>query len=461
MDALRKAEQQKQQGIASGAQPALKSDNLNTGDLSLEPLPEQGGSAQSASAPSFPQADTNRRLPELPQRLEELDDQFFTSDPAVQKPIRALAETKTHGTDLPPPAGKATAPSSREAAQNIFAAKQPAAAISNGFAIVVGTATLIAITVIGGYFYWQMQPKGGLVASPGLPSLSATTPSAPTPVVATAPPQTPLTTGEPAKTAASAPPAGMAINAQDHDGARKTGPSAMNVSRRESGMASTARSATAPAAPAAQTQTASQTDAGIHFSTKTRKTDSSMEIAHAAFTRGDNEQARSIWMKTLQSDSRNINALHGLAALALQEGRPEQASLIYRRVLEGDPRDAVANAGLASINAPRDARQTESQLKGLLSEQPESPHLNFSLGNLYMAESRWSEAQQAFFKAHVAAPANPDFLYNLAVSLDHLHQARLAAQYYASALSAAKSQRASFDTARVEERIKMLQSEPK
>ena len=241
-------------------------------------------------------------------------------------------------------------------------------------------------------------------------------------------------------------------------------PSAQDMTGTRKSESTTIRPATAGAAPAAtfaQTQAASPKDIGIHFSTKARKTDGSMESAHAAFTRGDNEQARSIWMKTLQSDSRNINALHGLAALALQEGRPEQASLIYRRVLEVDPKDAVANAGLASINVPRDVRQTESQLKGLLSEQPESPHLNFSLGNLYMAESRWSEAQQSFFKAHVADPANPDFLYNLAISLDHLHQARLAAQYYARALAAARTQRASFDAARVEERMKTLQSEPK
>ena len=455
MDALRKAEQQKQQGEASGGPPSAGSGNGIEDSLSLEPLPEQGSATQAAAAASLPQANINRRLPELPKRLEELDDQFFASDPAVQKSIRVLAETQTRGTEPPAPTGRGIAPPSREAAQNIFSAKQPATGVGNGFAIVVGTATLIAVAVIGGYFYWQMQPKGGLAAGSGLSPMSAAAPAAqtPAPVAAVPPPSTPIVTGEPAKSVASTPPAGMVPSPQDLNGTHKLGPTETNPPRRDSEASLAMRSATVPAV--------SQGDAGIHFSTKARKTDASMDTAHAAFTRGDNEQARSIWMKVLQNDSRNINALHGLAALALQEGRPEQASLLYRRVLEVDPKDAVAYAGLVSLNAPRDVRQTESQLKGLLAEQPESPHLNFSLGNLYMAESRWSEAQQAFFKAHVADPANPDFLYNLAVSLDHLHQARLAAQYYTRALAAAQTQRASFDATRVEERMKMLQSDPK
>jgi len=143
----------------------------------------------------------------------------------------------------------------------------------------------------------------------------------------------------------------------------------------------------------------------------------------------------------------------------VREGKPEQAVFLYRRVLEVDPRDAVANAGLLSIAMPADTRQGESQLKGLLAEQPDSPHLNFALGNLFMGGSRWAEAQQSFFKAHVADPANPDYLYNLAVSLDHLHQASLSAQYYARALDAARSQPAAFDPAQVEERLRTLRNE--
>ncbi len=417
MDALRKAEQQKQQGTASSAVPA------GGGNLSLEPL------AEPPPEPVAAEKDLDRRLPELPKRLEELDDQFFTADPVLQKSIRALAETKARAAEPPPAPVSAPSGTPRAAAQNVFAVKQTAPSAGHGFAITVGIATLIASAAIGAYLYWQMQPRGGLVAGPGLavPQQPVTPPPAPAAVQAAPPaPATP-------EMAAPAPPARAAT---------------------------ALRPGIAPAPPqGAPERLAAPADSGIRFSTRQKTAGTAMEDAHQAFTRGETDLARSIWMKTFQADPRNINALHGLAAIAQLEGRPDQTTALYRRVLELDPKDAVAHAGLLAISAPTDPRHAESQLKGLLAEQPNSPPLHFALGNLYMSDSRWAEAQQAFFKAHVADPANPDYLYNLAVSLDHLHQAGLAAQYYARAQDAARSQPAAFDPAQVEERLRTLRNE--
>ncbi len=417
MDALRRAEQQKQQGTASSAVPA------GGGNLSLEPL------AEPPPEPVAAEKDLDRRLPELPKRLEELDDQFFTADPVLQKSIRALAETKARAAEPPPAPVSAPSGTPRAAAQNVFAVKQTAPSAGHGFAITVGIATLIASAAIGAYLYWQMQPRGGLVAGPGLavPQQPVTPPPAPAAVQAAPPaPATP-------EMAAPAPPARAAT---------------------------ALRPGIAPAPPqGAPERLAAPADSGIRFSTRQKTAGTAMEDAHQAFTRGETDLARSIWMKTFQADPRNINALHGLAAIAQLEGRPDQTTALYRRVLELDPKDAVAHAGLLAISAPTDPRHAESQLKGLLAEQPNSPPLHFALGNLYMSDSRWAEAQQAFFKAHVADPANPDYLYNLAVSLDHLHQAGLAAQYYARAQDAARSQPAAFDPAQVEERLRTLRNE--
>ena len=44
-----------------------------------------------------------------------------------------------------------------------------------------------------------------------------------------------------------------------------------------------------------------------------------------------------------------------------------------------------------------------------------------------------------------AEPDNPDFAYNLAISLDHLRQPRLAAEYYRRAVALAGKRSASFD----------------
>lgn len=433
MDALRKAEQQKQQSATSVSDATGAAGS----SLGLEPLPEPGTSSKSTSETAARLEEINRRLPELPRRLEELDDQFFTADPALKRSIRALTDTKIRetGPNLPPLNGNSGP--AREAAQNVFAAKQPAQTIGHGFAITVSIATLIAIAAIGGYFYWQMQPKGGLVAGPAMSLDQAPAPVQP----ASAPADHALPT----------------ISAIDQPTVKDTArPAAAVAATRKEADTTTLRS---PAAIPPQPRLTEHPDTVIRLNAQSRKPDDSMETAHAAFSRGETELARAIWMKTLQADARNINALHGLSAIALQEGKPAQAAVLYRRVLETDPKDAVAHAGLLSISAPADARQAESRLKGLLVEQPNSPHLHFALGNLYLNDARWSEAQQAFFKAHVADPANPDYLYNLAVSLDHLHQNNLAAQHYARALVAAQSQAAAFDPAQVEERLRSLRNE--
>ena len=103
------------------------------------------------------------------------------------------------------------------------------------------------------------------------------------------------------------------------------------------------------------------------------------------------------------------------------------------------------------------ARGAESRLKSLLATQPDLPYLNFALGNLYAGQNRWDEAQSAFFKAYAGEPENPDILFNLAISLDRLHQPRLARHYYSLALVAAEARPSSFDKAQINTRLRELQ----
>jgi uncharacterized protein HemY len=126
-----------------------------------------------------------------------------------------------------------------------------------------------------------------------------------------------------------------------------------------------------------------------------------------------------------------------------------------------NPSDPAAQA--AALNGPSaesDPQTTESRLKTLLSSQPESAPLNFALGNLYSRQNRWPEAQQLYFNAVAAESDNPDYLFNLAVSLDHLRQNRLAAQHYRLALEASARRPAAFDRSKVEKRVGELQAEP-
>jgi tetratricopeptide (TPR) repeat protein len=49
-----------------------------------------------------------------------------------------------------------------------------------------------------------------------------------------------------------------------------------------------------------------------------------------------------------------------------------------------------------------------------LAAQPDSPTLNFALGNLYAQQGRWNDAQQAYFRAFAGDGDNPDYQFNLA-----------------------------------------------
>ena len=98
----------------------------------------------------------------------------------------------------------------------------------------------------------------------------------------------------------------------------------------------------------------------------------------------------------------------------------------------------------------------ESRVKTLLSEDPGAKVLYFTLGNEYARQGRWAEAQQAYFKAFTEDPDNPDFAYNVAVSLDHLRKPRLALEYYRRALTLSAKRSASFDQTSAQKRVQEL-----
>lgn len=176
--------------------------------------------------------------------------------------------------------------------------------------------------------------------------------------------------------------------------------------------------------------------------------------AWQAYQRGDYVSAGQGYRQVLGKDAHNRDALLGLAAVAQQQGNDEAAQHYYRQLLVLDPRDPVAQASL--LNYTTDAGNTESRLKQMLSEQPRSGALHFALGNYYAEQSSWGDAQQHYFDAHSLEPANAQFAFNLAVSLDHLGQRKLAAQYYQQALQLDVSGNSGFDHAQAQQRLNEL-----
>jgi Tfp pilus assembly protein PilF len=182
-----------------------------------------------------------------------------------------------------------------------------------------------------------------------------------------------------------------------------------------------------------------------------------VQSGYAAYQAGDLSLARAEYEQALRDDPSNRDALLGIAAIEARSGRIGQAESYYRRLLQDDPRDPHAHAGLLALRAQHvDPLQVESRIKTLLANDPEASVLHFSLGNQYARQGRWDEAQRAYAKAHAADPGNPDFAFNRAVSLDHLHQRVAALEQYRIALELAGTRSANFPLEGAAERVRQL-----
>jgi tetratricopeptide (TPR) repeat protein len=184
--------------------------------------------------------------------------------------------------------------------------------------------------------------------------------------------------------------------------------------------------------------------------------DPQLERAYEAVQSNDLELARQIYQSVLQREPSNRDALLGMAAIEVRTRSYELAETRYLRLLELDPRDPYAHAGLLALRQA-DPVASESRLKNLLATHPDSPQLQFALGNQYGLQSRWSEAQQAYFRALAVDPENPDYAFNLAVSLDHLHQKTQAIEFYRRSLALSERRPGSFDRGLAAARARELQ----
>lgn len=186
------------------------------------------------------------------------------------------------------------------------------------------------------------------------------------------------------------------------------------------------------------------------------KKDQQINAAYAQYNSGNYIQAEAAYQEVLKTMPENRDALLGMAAIAWRKGNVRGAYEYYLKVLKLYPRDAVAITGMISLQDNTDPLRNESTIKLILREQPETAFLHFALGNNYAIQSRWPEAQQAFFEAWRLQSDNPDYAYNLAVSLDHIGQSRAAMEYYNKALEQADSTQVSFNTTNVLARVNDL-----
>lgn len=336
--------------------------------------------------------------------------------------------------EAPPPrdtsASSANA-AGRAAGETLFAAKKKKPSGHRWTLGLVPTTLLIALVFGSGYGYYvwlqispSSQPRVAQRTAPPPPHPSAA------PMTAAAPALVPLI--PPQEESAPMPPQQPLVTARNEEfDAPRNKPKASRPFSR-------------PATPGVAIQRKVETDTVTP----------ALLGAYQAYQRGDYITAAQGYREVLGKDVHNRDALLGLAAIAQQQGQDEAAQQYYRQLLVLDPRDPAAQTALMAYSP--DEGNTESRLKLLLAEQPRSATLHFALGNYYAGLSGWGDAQQYYFNAHTLEPANAQFTFNLAVSLDHLGQRKLAAQYYQQALQLDVSGHSGFDHAQAQQRLNEL-----
>jgi Tfp pilus assembly protein PilF len=178
-----------------------------------------------------------------------------------------------------------------------------------------------------------------------------------------------------------------------------------------------------------------------------------LEAAYQAYQAGKLDEAKGLYNKIPDRD-KNTDVLLGLAAIAMVQGHQTDGVRLYQRVISLDPRNAVAQAALLDTLGTTDNTAAESRLKNQIQQSP-SAYLYYALGNLHADQKRWSDAEAAYYEAFQRDPANGDYAFNLAVSLDHLQQNDAAIRHYQTAISLAKPE-SQFSRNQAETRIQQL-----
>ncbi len=443
LEALKKAELAKQVTSPAGDEApfdAIQIEPRPLGEHEPEHPPSRGAELTRPRDAPFEDAAHAAPTPEPSQ-----SESGPVSAPSRDEPEeRPFAEPEPARTD-------ASAAEARDAARQVFEAKEIEYNPKRNFYIVIGV-LVVAGAGYAGYVWWQLQPKYGYpkpvaenaAASPAPVPQAAQAVPAPAAVPLPPPLVPPAPDSKPAQAAVAAPAAGPA-------GAGET------VFKRRAPTAPPA-SVQAGRAPAQGSPRAPR-EAGtsIAVTPPTLTVDPVIEGAYDAYQRGDLAGARAGYQQGLRRDPFNRDALLGLAAIDLRTRNFDTAEARYLRLLELDPRDVSAQAGLMSLRGQLDPVQSESRLKTLIAANPDSPYLYFALGNQYAQQARWPDAQAAYFKAYTADPENADFAFNVAVSLDQMRKAKLALEYYQRAISLSADRPAGFDRAQAAARVRQLE----
>jgi tetratricopeptide (TPR) repeat protein len=225
----------------------------------------------------------------------------------------------------------------------------------------------------------------------------------------------------------------------------------------QAALADTEVAAPATVPPAGSVTSAAHPAITVRPSTSAPKVSPHVLAAYRAYRSGD-AAALALYQRALRANSRDVNALLGMAALSWQQKHMAEAVGWYTAVLAEDPQNPVAQAGLITIQGELQMQGSESRIKQLLAQQPHAACLHALLGHVYAGRRQWAEARQAYFDAYRLDSTNAGHAFNLAISLDHLNRSQLALDYYRKAQALLPQYRGGhIDLARLHARIHALQ----
>jgi len=382
--------------------------------------------------------------------------------------------------------------SGRRTAQNVFAAKRMPALSRRNIQIAAGGGLFLLLIAIGSYFYISLNqgstfniPEGSYVASEfvddgfvaegedlieaGTEMATDEPESSPEDDLLAAPPLEEILAAaefpelieetEPPAAAANLVPETIEEEPESDEIATTIGDTSAPNSSSPAQVAEIPASTGEPAQSAASTQPTNLISFRRQASVPT--VDPNLQRAYAAYQNGSLDEAEVLYRRVLASDPLQRDALLGLATIVGRSGRSAEALELYSRLLARNPRDPIARAGMMEIVPAGSPASQEADLRRLLAEYPNVAPLAYAQGNFLASNQRWSEAQQAYFRALQLAKAdaavggqvNPDYAFNLAVSLEHLNQRGPAQNYYREALEFATNHPAGFDLAALRNRL--------
>ncbi len=187
---------------------------------------------------------------------------------------------------------------------------------------------------------------------------------------------------------------------------------------------------------------------------KVNKTKILLSEAYSAYELGHLELSQQKFHEVLSDDRKNITAMIGLGGVAASNGQYYVAMDYYQQALNVEPNSLEVYEAIANLspNIELNSDWNES-LKNMVTIYPSSAVLQFALGNLYSSSNDWLAAQENYFNAYALEMNNPDYMVNLAISLDRLGKYPLAAQYYTQALALAGSNKVNFNVSDIKNRL--------